>query len=235
MRIGWLAVSVDDSYQGGGLERALPVWHHRERHSIHVAAPPGRALSAALAVRAAELPLVRALFRLRGLRPDSGSTLLDAMGKDGFEQFSDGVYVAIGKPWTPRGGLRSAADFVALCRAGLREDGLRSSSGARGKRLATRDRDARLPDGRPLAPALRRLLARRPSVQRSRAPQLARCGPSPRRGLSRAPPLPDGTIEPRRFETCPRDSPWDTSETASTVPGRCACSSPAARSATPAA
>ncbi len=119
MRIGWLAVSVDDSYQGGGLERALPVWHHRERHSIHVAAPPGRALSAALAVRAAELPLVRALFRLRGLRPDSGSTLLDAMGKDGFEQFSDGVYVAIGKPWTPSGGLRSAADFVGFAEPGF--------------------------------------------------------------------------------------------------------------------
>ena len=112
-------MSVDDSYQGGGLERALPVWHHRERHSIHVSAAPGPALSAALAVRAAELPLVRALFRLRGLRPESGSTLLDAMGKDGFEQFSDGVYVAIGKPWTPSGGLRSAADFVGFAEPGF--------------------------------------------------------------------------------------------------------------------
>ena len=112
-------MSVDDSYQGGGLERALPVWHHREQHSIHVAAPPERALSAALEVGAAELPLVRTLFRLRGLRPDSRSTLLDAMGQDGFEQFADGVYVAVGKPWTPGGGLRSAADFVAFDEPGF--------------------------------------------------------------------------------------------------------------------
>ena len=114
----WLAVSVDDSYQRG-LDRALPVWHHREHHSLHVDASPERALAAALEVRAADVPLVRVLFRLRGLRPDAGGTLLDAMRKDGFERFGDGVYVAIGRPWTPSGGLRAVADFATFDEPGF--------------------------------------------------------------------------------------------------------------------
>ncbi len=134
-------MSVDDSYQRG-LDGALPAWHHRERHSIHVEATPERALAAALEVRAAEMPLVRALFRLRGLRPDSGGTLLEAMRKDGFEHHADGVYVAIGRPWTPSGGLRPAADFAAFDEPGFAKMALefRAVPERDGSRLETETR-----------------------------------------------------------------------------------------------
>ena len=111
-------MSVDDSYQRE-LDRALPVWHYRERHSLHVAAPPERALAAALEVRAADVPLVRLLFRLRGLRPEARGTLLDAMRKDGFERFAEGVYVAIGRPWMPSGGLHPVRDFADFAEPGF--------------------------------------------------------------------------------------------------------------------
>lgn len=111
-------MSEDDSYQRG-LELALPVWHFRESHSTHVNASPELTLASALAVQAADVPLVRLLFRLRGLRPKAGGTLLDAMAKDGFEPFGDGVYVAIGKPWTPGGGLRAVLDFTTFAEPGF--------------------------------------------------------------------------------------------------------------------
>lgn len=134
-------MSVDDSYQRG-LHRALPVWHHRECHSLHVDAQPERALAAALEVRAADVPLVRTLFRLRGLRPDAGGTLLDAMRKDGFERFADGVYVAIGTPWKPGGGLRAAADFTTFAEPGFAKMALdfRAVPERDGSRLETETR-----------------------------------------------------------------------------------------------
>ncbi len=119
MRMGdWWAVNVEESYQRG-LDRALPVWHHREQHSIHVDAPPDRALAAAREVRAADVPFIRVLFRLRGLHPAAGGTLLDAMGKDGFERVGDGVWVAIGRPWTRGGGLRPASGFATFDEPGF--------------------------------------------------------------------------------------------------------------------
>ena len=143
------------------------------------------------------------------------------MGKDGFEQFSDGVYVAIGKPWTPRGGLRPAADFVAFDEPGFAKMAidLRALPEASGSRLETETR-VFLTDAasrrrfaaywlvvRPFSGLVRRSWL---AAARRRAEARARARPRTR------------PIEPRRFETCPRDSPWDTSETASTVPGRCA-------------
>ena len=47
---------------------ALPVYHHRERHSVLVAATPEAALAAARETRLEDVRLVSLLFRLRGLR-----------------------------------------------------------------------------------------------------------------------------------------------------------------------
>ena len=47
---------------------ALPVYHHREHHSIWIDAPPDVALAAARETRPEDVPLVSMLFRLRGLR-----------------------------------------------------------------------------------------------------------------------------------------------------------------------
>ncbi|MBA2298359.1 MAG: hypothetical protein H0W14_10020 [Actinobacteria bacterium] len=142
MRMGdWRAVNVEESYQRG-LDRALPVWHHREQHSIHVDAPPDRALAAAREVRAADVPFIRVLFRLRGLHPAAGGTLLDAMRKDGFEPLGDDVYVAIGKPWTPGGGLRPATEFAGFTEPGFAKMALdfRAVTERGGSRLETETR-----------------------------------------------------------------------------------------------
>jgi hypothetical protein len=47
---------------------ALPVYHHRERHSLRVEATPEEALAAARETRLEDVRLVSLLFRLRGLR-----------------------------------------------------------------------------------------------------------------------------------------------------------------------
>lgn len=134
-------MSVDDSYQRG-LDLALPEWHHRERHTIHVDASVEHALASVLAVRAADVPLVRLLFRLRGLRPDGRGTLIEAMAKDGFEHFGEGVYVAIGRPWTLTGGLRPARDFTSFAEPGFAKMALefRAVPEGSGSRLETETR-----------------------------------------------------------------------------------------------
>ncbi len=134
-------MGVADSYQHG-LDGVLPDWHHREYHSTRVAAPPERALAAALEVRAADVPLVRLLFRLRGLRLDAGGTLLEAMAKDGFQRYGADVWVAIGRPWTLGGGLRPAGDFVDFAEPGFAKMALafRAVPEPEGARLETETR-----------------------------------------------------------------------------------------------
>jgi hypothetical protein len=53
-----------------GIESWLPYFDVRERHEVVVALPPDQALRLALAIPVAPDPLLRLLFRLRGLRPD---------------------------------------------------------------------------------------------------------------------------------------------------------------------
>jgi hypothetical protein len=50
------------------LDRVFPSWHFRERHAVRVDAPAGRVLAAVREVDPDEIPLVRILFRLRGLK-----------------------------------------------------------------------------------------------------------------------------------------------------------------------
>jgi hypothetical protein len=97
---------------------ALPVYHHSERHSIRVAASPERALAAAREASLEDVVLVRALFRLRGLRAAPRGPIWDALLAEGFQSFGDDTVVLVGRPWSPRGGRRSVDDFV-----GFREPG----------------------------------------------------------------------------------------------------------------
>lgn len=97
-----------------GLDEALPVWHHVERHGLYVEASTDRALAAVHEVSAAEMPAGRLLLRLRGLRPAQAGPLVDAMVAGGFARFGDDVLVLVGKPWSVRGGLRRVDDFVTF-------------------------------------------------------------------------------------------------------------------------
>ena len=95
---------------------ALPVYHHRERHSLRVAATPERALAAAREVTLAELPLARVLFRLRRLGPTGPEgRMWDLFAANSFAQLDDRTFVLVGKPWRLRGGRRpDAVDFAAF-------------------------------------------------------------------------------------------------------------------------
>jgi hypothetical protein len=102
----------------------------RERHERRVAASPRDAVAAALAMPFAPDPLVRALFRLRGL-PRSGS-LVDSMRAIGFRVLVSEpecvVLGAAGRPWTPRGGLvpldqAGPGDARMLLEIAAQEDG----------------------------------------------------------------------------------------------------------------
>ena len=97
---------------------ALPVYHHSEHHSIRVTSSPERALAAAREVSLEDVPLVRALFRLRGLRAAQHGPLWDALVSEGFQPFRDDTLVLIGRPWSRRGGLRRVDDFVAFAEPG---------------------------------------------------------------------------------------------------------------------
>ena len=90
------------------------MYHHRELHSIAVEAPAERALAAAKETRLEELPVVRALFRLRGLRKAPSGALWDAMRATSFVPHGENTLVAVGKPWRPRGGMLVVEDFAAF-------------------------------------------------------------------------------------------------------------------------
>jgi len=64
------------------LDEFAPVWQFRERHEIHVAAPPERVFAAIRRVRADEIFLFRTLTWIRrGGRPQKAS-ILDAAGRE---------------------------------------------------------------------------------------------------------------------------------------------------------
>ncbi len=54
-----------------------PGWRFLERHAIEVAASPGSALGALARLRMRELPAVRALLTLRGMRASPDTTLIE--------------------------------------------------------------------------------------------------------------------------------------------------------------
>jgi hypothetical protein len=107
------------------LDEVLPEYRFAERHEVRADVAPERLLAAARAVTLAELPLVRLLFRLRGLGHglDAAATILDAMGAEGFEALAEEpgrelVVAAVGRPWSLRGGLRRGEDFATFAEPG---------------------------------------------------------------------------------------------------------------------
>lgn len=125
-----------------GLTDVLPVYHHSERHAIRVAATPERALAAAREASLEDVPLVRALFRLRGLRAAPRGPLWNALLAEGFQQVGDDTLVLVGRPWSPRGGLRHVDDFVAFAEPGWAKMAmdLRAVPDGEGARLETETR-----------------------------------------------------------------------------------------------
>ena len=128
---------------------ALPLYHHRERHSLRVAARPEAALAAARETRLADLPVVAALFRLRGLRAAPGGPIWTSLQAQGFRLHDPETLVLIGRPWSPRGGTRSVEDFVAFAEPGYAKMAidLRALPDGEGARLETETR-VYLTDGR---------------------------------------------------------------------------------------
>ena len=121
---------------------ALPAYHHCERHSLRVAASPERALAAARETGLDDLPLVRALVRLRGLRAAPASPVWEALRTDGFQPLGDDTLVLVGKPWKPRGARRAVDDFVGFAEPGWAKMALdlRAEPDGDGARLTTETR-----------------------------------------------------------------------------------------------
>jgi hypothetical protein len=121
---------------------ALPVYHHVERHAIGVAASPEQALAAARETELGDVPLVRRLFRLRGLRAAPDGPIWDSLLSQGFQALGDDTLVLVGKPWSPAGGRRAVADFVAFAEPGYAKMAmdLRAVPDGDGARLETETR-----------------------------------------------------------------------------------------------
>jgi hypothetical protein len=122
---------------------ALPEFHHRERHSIHVHASPERALAAARATTLDDVPIVRLLFRLRGLRAaPREQPIWDALGAESFQPLGEETLVLIGKPWSPLSRPRKVDDFVGFAEPGWAKMAvdLRATPDGDGARLETETR-----------------------------------------------------------------------------------------------
>jgi len=94
------------------IDEVLPAYDVHEVHSVELALDPERAIAAALGTPVAADPVVRALFRLRGLR--GRGTIADAFARMRFEELArregEVVFGASGTPWRPRGGISSFHD-----------------------------------------------------------------------------------------------------------------------------
>jgi hypothetical protein len=98
------------------LDAHLPKWHFRERHVTRISASPERIFAAARETSPLEVPVVRVLFRLRGMPttwpPEDFDTLAEEPGREL-------VIGAIGRPWKLRGWPQPAhADFRSFAEPG---------------------------------------------------------------------------------------------------------------------
>ena len=93
------------------IDDLLPDWHFGERHSLTTPAPAADLLAAVERVTWAQVPLMRALMRIRSagrLRLGQNRTILEDMTGLGFTVLArtddEVVAAAIGRPWSPTGG-----------------------------------------------------------------------------------------------------------------------------------
>ena len=121
---------------------ALPAYHHRERHSIFVDASVDRAFAAAREAQLDDVPLVRLLFRVRGLRSAPRGPIWDALLAEGFQPVGDDTVVLVGRPWSPSAGRRKPEDFAAFAEPGYAKMAmdLRARPDRGGSRLETETR-----------------------------------------------------------------------------------------------
>lgn len=121
---------------------ALPVYHHVEQHAIRVAASPEEALRAVRETKLGDVPLARLLLRVRGLRARAGRPIWDALVAQGFQPLGDDTLVLVGRPWSPREGLRPVDDFVSFTEPGWAKIAieLRAVADGDGARLETETR-----------------------------------------------------------------------------------------------
>lgn len=94
------------------LSEVLPEYDVRKRYGIGLEAPRDRVWSAIRHTKLGELRVARVLFRLRGLPSAHDRGILDL---EGFQPLAEDegrelVVGAVGKPWSPRGGLVRGAD-----------------------------------------------------------------------------------------------------------------------------
>ena len=112
------------------IDEVLPEWHKREQHRRRTDADPDGVLRSAEQLTWEEVAAFRILMRIRaGGRRMNGTTILDGMRRTGFVELARGareiVFGAIGRPWTPTGGLiplaaaRSTTSFVDFDRPGF--------------------------------------------------------------------------------------------------------------------
>jgi hypothetical protein len=104
------------------LDELVPAWDFDERHGIRADATAARLLEAMREVTPGEMPVARALFRVRGLAATAHEPLWGQMLRGGFrllgERPDEVVAGAIGRPWRVWEGLRRDRDFAAFSEPG---------------------------------------------------------------------------------------------------------------------
>lgn len=106
------------------LDRVLPEWHFRERHTTRVDAVPERVFAAVREVTLAEMGVFRVLAWLRGIRVPVDRPVVEvAVTGSTWRVLADQprqelVLGAIGQPWRLRGGESPTDDFAEFDSAG---------------------------------------------------------------------------------------------------------------------
>jgi hypothetical protein len=95
------------------IDDLLPSWHFRERHRLATTVEAADLLAAVERVTWAEVPVMRALMRVRSagrLRLGPERPILEDMARLGFTMLArtgdELVAAAVGRPWSPAGGRR---------------------------------------------------------------------------------------------------------------------------------
>ncbi len=99
------------------IDDVLPRFDAREVHSLSLDLPAAEAIALALATPVGADPLVRALFRLRGLR--AHGTIGEALAKLGLVELerreAEVVYGGAGTPWRPAAPIHAFHDAPERC------------------------------------------------------------------------------------------------------------------------